>query len=168
MRLIGNSTEIAFGNPGAINDPAVSQTRFIEGADAEQLEREFQQALDEFLLLNQQDAGVSWALLYVDLAGGGDGHKFMCQLVFGDTLAAVTAEVSGGVVISAATPLKAQFYQAESLPELGIARQLAWTRLPAVQPLVPPNITYRLFQTLSAGASQGLRFMGVTITQQDQ
>jgi hypothetical protein len=131
---------------------AAQRTAFVESADAPDLERKINAEIQKAMVANP-----NLLLVFVNLAGGSDGHTFVYELYFGDP----TQTFVGGVALS---ELRFFTYVASSRQELAPARTDAQRRIAAAlaaEKLVVPGSFYNLLQTQLTGASQGTRYMGV-------
>jgi hypothetical protein len=122
---------------------------FIESADPVDMQQRVAVAL-------AAHPNVDWALTHVDLAGGGDGHTFVCTLGF------ATAEIGSGGAPPENTNLF--FYMASEASALAVARTTVNPQIAALfsAPISADRVD--VDQTLMAGAAKGTRFMGCVLT----
>jgi hypothetical protein len=152
MRSISTS-DIVYTTAGEVTG-AGSQTREVQAADPVIMQAGVAAVLAEL-------SGANWVLTHIDLAGGGDGHTFVCTMEFADTVAVAG---STGLVVDPLT-LGIFFYMAAQSEALVAARNAV---RPAIAALFSPPISATqvdIVQTLVAGASKGTRFMGGLVCQ---
>ena len=124
-------------------------TVFIESADP--VDMQTRVAAELATRLN-----VNWTLTHVDLAGGGDGHTFVCTLGF------ATAEVGSGGAPPANTNMF--FDLASEASALAVARSTVDPPIAVLFSAPTSADRVDVVQTLMAGAAKGTRFMGCTLT----
>jgi len=127
-------------------------TRFVQSAQADDLEAAFQEVIDEMI------AG-SYFLSHIDLAGGGDGHTFMLHTQWAIVQGAGVTFSSGGNP----SVFRLFLYQAAQAAALGLARAAAQARV-AARFTEPDVDTVSEVDTYLAGAQMGTRFMGGVMT----
>jgi len=123
------------------------ETEFIESADPADMQARVAAAL-------AARSGSQWALAYVDLAGGGDGHTFVCTLGF-----------AGALIGDGTNPetTRAYFFLASEPSALAQARSSVDAQIATLFSAPISASSVALIQTLSAGAAKGTRFMGCTV-----
>lgn len=150
---------------GDLEELAFFEVRHLQAADPETLERLFAQLQAEMLARGLDGFGVAkWRLVFLDLAGAGDGHVFTCSSVWVDT---EEIEQDGSVppppgLLSG----KLFFFMGSAADALNAARKEAQKKVAARfdEDTTPPVGQVIEQQTLLAGAQQGTRFMGAVLT----
>jgi hypothetical protein len=122
-----------------------TETRVIESADPVDMETQVAATLAEFAARSNPAFG----LAFLDLAGGGDGHTFVCTMEFGaeNFVSTIPIGFIAGIL----------FYMASERSALLVAREATQARL---VPLLSQNQVVTEIQTGLAGTSKGTRFMG--------
>jgi hypothetical protein len=128
----------------------LSETRVIESADPEDMETQVAGVIAEFAARTDP----AWSITHLDLAGGGDGHAFVCVMEFEATDLALGLDTTKVAAIV--------FYMASQRDALLTARLDAQARL--VPALSQTGIVTEI-QTGLAGTSKGTRFMGFVLAE---
>jgi hypothetical protein len=155
MRAL-SSTIVTFPGPDAVLSAQLIQ-RFVDSANAPDLERKIQEELSKLI-------GTPYQLSFLDLAGGGDGHNFVVDLEFTDSS---IPQPFGPQGIAVQDCLILAYAAADAL-ELTKARAAAQRRAVPFfnQVASQPNFDrLRLIQTALSGSEQGTRFMGLLVFQ---
>ena len=176
--LFFGTTKIEYLSQAGVTADAM-WTEFFEGSDIEQLEREMQAVILKAAQrsipnpADPDDARYA-SLVFVDMAGGGDGQKLMVQMVFGLINPNTGGEVSPGLIVDGGIVAlqdggedfmpTALMFQAQGQPEVAKARADAWSRLPSVSTLPDGVEEFAELQVIAVGASQGRPFTGLVLT----
>jgi hypothetical protein len=150
-----------------LSPPGTAQntiTRFVQSSLPDDIEAGIEAVVAEIVALNQtiQSAGDKYGLAAIDLAGGGDGFRFVVQLTFTTN----TANFAYIAVFGVQTPsdflsgFHAGAYLASDAFELVRAEDATYARLRAFD---QANHQFTVMGNSFAGASQGTRFMGVVV-----
>lgn len=143
MRSLSSSIA-TFGSASDLSDV---DTVFIQSANPVDMQTQVAAAI-------AAHPNANWVLSHVDLAGGGDGHTFVCTLVFADAL------IGSGMPPDST---RAFFFMASEASELAVARETVDPQISALFDAPISASSVSLFQTLAAGAAKGTRFMGCVL-----
>jgi hypothetical protein len=130
-------------------DTTRQRSLYFESADPADLEAKVAAALVALAL--EQSDDTAWAIVFADLAGGGDGHSFVFNMVVANQLSTPAATASPVPVGNA----RFVFYLASQAEALEAAAAAADARLD-----IPVGFSATYQQSWLHGASQGTRVMG--------
>lgn len=143
-------------NTGNVLNPG-QRVEYIQSADPADMEARVNALLAE---LAAEAPDRQWEISFIGIAGAGDGHTFVTELRFFDNAA---AGISGDGIELSTSPTRVFFYMAADARELPQHRALAQKRAADFADSDDADAPFQHQQSLTHGASQGLRRMGAEL-----